>query len=53
MSNLNASIRYDVGEGPETGLDFQVRVTDVRLMSVTSGLDGELGISLGSMGWLE
>lgn len=53
MSNLNASIRYDVAVVPELGFDFHIRVTDVRLTSVTSGLDGALGIRLGSTGWLD
>lgn len=52
MLNLNASIRYDVGVEPELGLNFHVRVTEVRLRSVTSGLDGALGIRLGFVGWL-
>lgn len=35
---------------PALRLGFQVRVTDVRVTSVTSGLDGALGIRFGSVG---
>lgn len=35
---------------PALGLGFQDSVTEVRLTSVTSGLDGALGIRLGSVG---
>lgn len=35
---------------PVLELGFQARVTEVRLTSVTSGLDGELGIRFGSVG---
>lgn len=52
-SDLNASIRYDVGAAPGPGLDFHTKVTEVRPMSVTSGLDGALGIRFGSTGWLD
>lgn len=35
---------------PALRLGFQVRVTEVRVTSVTSGLDGALGIRFGSVG---
>lgn len=35
---------------PELGLGFQERVTEVRVTSVTSGLEGALGIRFGSVG---
>lgn len=35
---------------PVLRLGFQERVTEVRVTSVTSGLDGELGIRFGSVG---
>ena len=41
---------------PEFRLGFQERVTEVRLTSVTSGLEGALGIRFGSVGlfgWTE
>lgn len=53
VSNLNASMRYDAGAAPELGLDFHVSVTEVRVTSATSGLDGAAGIRSGSAGWPE
>lgn len=53
VPHLNASIRYDVGGAPELWLDFHVRVTEVRVMSVNSGLDGAPGIRFVSAGWPE
>lgn len=35
---------------PELRLGFQESVTEVRVTSVTSGLEGALGIRLGSVG---
>ena len=35
---------------PELGFGFQERVTEVRVMSVTSGLEGALGMRFGSVG---
>lgn len=46
-------MRYDVGAAPELGLDFHVSVTEVRVTSATSGLDGAAGIRSGSAGWPE
>lgn len=50
VPHLNASIRYDVGAAPELWLDFHISVAEVRVMSVTSGLDGAPGIRFGSAG---
>lgn len=41
---------YDVGVAPEWRSGFQDRDTVVRVTSVTSGLEGALGIRLGSVG---
>lgn len=53
MTNLNASIRYDADSALGLGFDFHVKVTEVRPMSVTSGLDGAAGRRFGSTGWLD
>lgn len=53
VSNLNASIRYEVSGAPGLGSDLHVNVTEVRVTSVTSGLDGAAGIRSGSAGWPE
>lgn len=50
VPHLNASIRCDIGAAPELWLDFHVSVTEVRVTSVTSGLDGAPGIRFGSAG---
>lgn len=46
-------MRYDVGAAPELGLDLHVSVTEVRVTSATSGLDGAAGIRSGSAAWPE
>lgn len=48
--HLKASMTYEVGVAPALRLGFQDKDTDVRLTSVTSGLDGALGIKFGSVG---
>lgn len=48
--HLKASMTYEVGVAPVLRLGFQDRDTEVRLTSVTSGLEGALGMRFGSVG---